>query len=391
MKYLLSIIGATACLATSAQNSNVVSAYNYMQDGNLEKAVEFIEPAITNETTAAKEKTWRYRGDIYRLIVNSDKPELHTKFPDALDKAVASYLKANELDTKGSYKQDNTRSLGGLQVMALNGGNDAFNAKQYDKAIEMYAHSERIAKAFGQVDSNAVYNSALAFESKGDLAGAIGRYKECIAIGYDKPDVYRYLSNLQKRNGDANAALATAQAGRKAHPADKEIMLDELALLMELGRDSEVEGSLDAAIAADPKNVTLVLVKAQLFDQKANPKEGATVSEADATKYSALAEAEYKKAIEIDPTNFDAPYNVGVLYNNRAAGEYEKCAKIKDDAAYAKCKKAADQIYLNAIPFFEKAHAIKADDKSTLQQLKKLYAITGNTDSFERMKKLLGE
>lgn len=391
MKQLLSIIGATAFLATQAQNSNVVSAYNYMQDGNLEKAVEFIEPAITNESTAAKEKTWRYRGDIYRLIVNSDKPELQAKFPDALDKAVVSYLKANEIDTKGSYKQDNVRALGGLQVMALNGGNDAFNNKEYDKAIALYGQSERIAKAFGQVDSNAVYNSALAYESKGDLAGAIGRYKECIAVGYDKPDVYRYLSNLQKRNGDANGALATTQAGRKAHPNDKEIMLDELALLMELGRDAEVEQSLDATIAADPNNVTLRLVKAQIYDQKANPKDGAAVPEADMLKYYGLAEAEYKKAIELDATNFDAPYNVGVLYNNRAAYEYEKCAKVKDDAAYAKCKKAADQIYLNAVPYFEKAHAIKADDKTTIQQLKKLYAITGNTEGFERMKKLLGE
>jgi tetratricopeptide (TPR) repeat protein len=108
-------------------------------------------------------------------------------------------------------------------------------------------------------------------------------------------------------------------------------------------------------------------------------------------KYYDLAEGAYKKALELDASNFDAAYNVGVLYNNRAAYEYEKCSKLKDDAAYAKCKKVADDIYTKAVPFFEKAHALKADDKPTMQQLKKLYAMTGNTAMFDEMKKLLGE
>ena len=68
MKNLLTIIGTTATLGLAAQNANVVSAYNYMKDGNLPKAVEYIEPAILDAKTSVVEKTWRYRGDIYRAI-----------------------------------------------------------------------------------------------------------------------------------------------------------------------------------------------------------------------------------------------------------------------------------------------------------------------------------
>lgn len=68
MKKTLSIALMTVACAAFAQNSNVVSAYNYLRDGDLAKAAEFIEPAISNEGTMMKEKTWRYRGDIYRLI-----------------------------------------------------------------------------------------------------------------------------------------------------------------------------------------------------------------------------------------------------------------------------------------------------------------------------------
>ena len=52
MKNLLTIIGATATMGLAAQNANVVSAYNYMKDGNLPKAVEYIEPAILDAKTS---------------------------------------------------------------------------------------------------------------------------------------------------------------------------------------------------------------------------------------------------------------------------------------------------------------------------------------------------
>ncbi|HNU58251.1 MAG TPA: hypothetical protein PKN30_16805, partial [Flavobacteriales bacterium] len=107
MKHALLTGALLVSVGLSAQNANVVSAYNYMQDGELAKAVEYIEPAILDAKTGANEKTWRYRGDIYRLIVMGEDAALKSQFPEAMDKAVESYLKANELDTKGSYKTEN--------------------------------------------------------------------------------------------------------------------------------------------------------------------------------------------------------------------------------------------------------------------------------------------
>ncbi|MEZ4740465.1 MAG: hypothetical protein R2818_14170, partial [Flavobacteriales bacterium] len=92
-----------------------------------------------------------------------------------------------------------------------------------------------------------------------------------------------------------------------------------------------------------------------------------------------------------DPAFFDSYFNIGVLYNNRAAFEYEKCNKIKSDTEYTKCKKVADDIYVKAVPFFEKAHQLKADDMQTVQQLMKLYAKTGDQAKYAEMKALLGD
>ena len=390
MKHLLILAALAVPFALQAQNKNVVNAFNYMGSNEYGQAVEYIEPAITNETTSGKEKTWRYRGMIYSQIAMGTDDALKQKYPKALDKAVESFIKANELDPKGSYKEENDQSLINLQITALNGGNDAFNNKNYDKAIEGYMQSERIAKAFGKVDSNAVFNSALAYEAKGDTAMAMTRYAECIKIGYDKPDVFRYLASMQKRTGDLDAAIATTKQGLAKYPDNKELMLDQVAFLLEANSMDEAETSVKAAIKTDPTNPVLYSVLGSLYDGKANPKEG-DVDEAEMIKWYDMAEQAYKKSIEVDPSFFDSYYNVGVLYNNRAAYEYEKCNKIKDDTKYNACKKTADEIYLKTIPYFEEAHKLKPEDTATMQQLKVLYAKSGDTGKYNAIKKELGE
>lgn len=373
-------------LGLSAQNSNVVSAYNYMQDGDLAKAVEFIEPATQDAKTGAAEKTWRYRGDIYRLIAMGEDAAVKSAFPDALDKAVESYLKANELDTKGSYKIENVKALGALQGLSLNTGNDAFTAKNYDAAIANYARSEKIAKAFGVADTNAIFNSALAYESKGDAANAIARYREAIAAGYNKAEVYRYIASLQRKGDDLNGAITTIGEGRTKFPDDKELILDEMSYLLAADRSAEAEESVKLGLSKDPNNAVLWSILASLYDKKASDaKEEATMVE-----WYTKAEEAYKKSIELDPKFFDSYFNIGVLYNNRAAFEYEKCNKIKSDTEYTKCKTVADDIYVKAIPYFEQAHDLKGDDVQTIQQLMKLYAKNGDQEKYAKMKGLLG-
>lgn len=385
MRTILSTALAFASLGLAAQNVNVVNAYNHLRSGELDKAAEYIEPATQDPKTGANEKTWRYRGDIYRQIVLGDNAALKQQFPDALDKAIESYLKANELDTKGSYKRENVQALGQLQVASLNGGNDAFTNKDYDRAIAMYAQSERIAKAFGQVDTNAVFNSALAYDTKGDAARAIARYREAIDLGYKKPEIYRYIANLHRKAGDEAAAIAITQEGRTAFPDDKELILDHMTLLLNAGRADEAEGVVREAQAKDPRNAALYSVEGGLYDKKATDAAEAG-DEAAMNSWYDKAEAAYAKSIEVDPAFFDAYFNIGVLYNNRAAYEYEKCNKLKSDKEYLACKTKADEVYLKARPYFDKAHELRPDDRQTIQQLMKLYAKLNNQDKYNELK-----
>jgi tetratricopeptide (TPR) repeat protein len=390
MKNLLTTALATSALGLFAQNANVVSAYNYMNDGKLDKAVEYIEPATSDAKTGASEKTWRYRGNIYRLIALGDDEALKAKYPNAIDLAVESYLRANELDVKGSYKVENVQALGALQGASLNAGNDAFGAKNYDEAIRRYAVAERIANAFGQADTNAIFNSALAYESKGDGANAIKRYQDALAAGYEKPEIYRYIASLQRKGDDLSGAINSVQLGRRRFPDNKDLILDEMSYLLAADRSEDAEASVALAIQTDPNNAVLYSVQGSLFDKKAGLATDAK-DEAGMNQWYDKAEAAYKTSIEKDPKYFDAYFNIGVLYNNRAAYEYEKCNAIKSDTEYSKCKTKADEIFLKAVPYFEQAHELDAQDRQTMQQLMKLYAKTNDQSKFASMKAKLGQ
>lgn len=384
---ILTITALAFSGALSAQNANVVNAFNYMKDGQLAKAVEYIEPATQDAKTGMNEKTWRYRGDIYRMIALGSDEALKAQFPDAIDKAAESYMKANELDAKGSYKRENGQALQALQGASLNAGNDAFGKKDYQLAIARYRTSERIAKSFGQADTNAIFNRALAYESAGDAANAVASYREAIAAGYHKPEVYRYIAGLQRKGDDLNGAIATTREGLARFPGNKELMLDEMTYLLQADRSAEAEASVTAALEKDPRNAVLWSVLGGLHDKKA----GDAKDDAARTAAYTKAEEAYLKAIEIDPKLFDAYFNVGVVYNNRAAAEYEKCNAIKDDAQYMKCKKVADDIYLKAVPYFEKAHELNDKDLQTIQQLIKLYGKTNDQAKYEAMKAKLAK
>lgn len=388
MKHISLTLAAMALAAAlSAQNANVVSAYNYMQDGKLEKAAEFIEPATQDAKTGASEKTWRYRGNIYRLIALGEDAELKAKFPDALQLAVESYLKAVELDTKGSYKTENVSYLGALQGASLNEGNDAYLAKDYAKAVARYEMSQRIAARFDQVDTNAIFNKALAYEGAGDAANAVRAYREAIAAGYNDGKVYVFITSLEEKQGNKDAAIAAATEGLQRFPANKDLRLQLTDLLIQANRSEEAEQSLQAAIAADGSNPNLWFGLGNLYDKMASEAK----DPAAAKERSSKAEDAYKQAIAADGRFFDAYYNIGVLYNNRAAAEIDRCNAIKSDTEYLKCKKIADDLILQALPYFEQAHEINPNDAVTIQQLVKLYPRTGNTPKYEEMKAKLAK
>ena len=94
IKPLFTLFMLAAGLQAWAQKE-VVSAYNANKEGDYAAAATYIEQAITNPKANVKNKTWRYRGDIY-LNISRDSA-MFAVYPNALSLAKESFMKAREL------------------------------------------------------------------------------------------------------------------------------------------------------------------------------------------------------------------------------------------------------------------------------------------------------
>jgi outer membrane protein assembly factor BamD (BamD/ComL family) len=119
-----------------AQKAKVVTAYNYYNYKEFDKAKAAIDEASVNEQSANMEKTWYYRGMIYLAIAGDAKFKAAT--PNALEEASKSYNKVLELNPKSEYKKDAEQALVSIKALVFNEGLDAYNAKDFNLALSRF-------------------------------------------------------------------------------------------------------------------------------------------------------------------------------------------------------------------------------------------------------------
>ena len=83
--------------------------------------------------------------------------------------------------------------------------------------------------------------------------------------------------------------------------------------------------------------------------------------------------ADFDAALAIDPTLADAMAGKGRVYYNQAVKLNEAAAMISDNKEYKKALEQMNEVFRQALPYFEKAHEMAPEDRSYVQILKGLY------------------
>jgi CO dehydrogenase/acetyl-CoA synthase beta subunit len=116
----------------------------------------------------------------------------------------------------------------------------------------------------------------------------------------------------------------------------------------------------------------------------ANPREGKAPTQKEFDDYFGKASAQYDLALQLNPNYFDALYNKGAMYFNRAVKMNDATNNIKDPKKYEAESKKVDAAFKESLPILEKAETIGTEDQETiqslLQTLQKLYMMTEQQD-----------
>jgi tetratricopeptide (TPR) repeat protein len=378
MKHFLMIIGCLFAFSVTGQKE-VVSAYNANKEGDYRAASTYIEQAILIEKSNTKDKTWRYRGDIY-LNISRD-TSLTMEYPNALRISMESYLKAKELDLKERYKEEIMFGLNQVQIGANGKGISYYNTTSFDLAATSFDLAAEVARTFKIVDTMAVYNAALCYEKANMTDMAIERYKDCADIEYQVPNVFLFISTLYRNSENDEAALKTLQEARVSYPREQSLIIEELNIYLTNKDFERAKANLELAAEQDPTNEILWFSLGSVFDNLGNYDE------------AILA---YKKAIDVKSDYFDANYNLGALYFNKAvlgineANEMWKPRMTKAEAAsQKKLEEDSKSMFVTARPYLESAFEVDPTDLETIRSLKDIYARTGEDDKFIQMNNLL--
>ena len=369
MKKLATIV--IFCLMVTgvySQNSAVNKALQYRDKGELMKAKEQIDLATVHEKTIEKPKTWFTKGEVYEAIAfDSSNQDMQD---EALVESVAAYKKAKSLDEGGNYDGLSTIKIDNMWGIMINNGAEAYNKENYEDALNYFDKSAMIKPE----DTTAYYYAGIAAQQGELYQQALDNYYKLIDLDYQSEDIYSSVVYLERTyNNDNDKALEVLEQAREHFPENETLMKEEINLLIITEQTDKAKSKLTEAIKAEPDNANLYYNLAYISEQ---------------TGDDAAAVANYEKAIEADPEYFDATFNLAVNFYNKAA-EILKKANDMDLRTYQKEGKAVEEEarveFNKALPYLEKAHEIKPDDRTVLETLQTVYVQVKMNDKAEEV------
>ncbi|MFT5858600.1 MAG: tetratricopeptide (TPR) repeat protein [Flavobacteriaceae bacterium] len=356
-----------------AQPSKVVTARLKLEDGNLNDAVMTIDQAIVHEKSKGDARAWELRGDIYGAFATSSDEKVDMTAIAIYNAIAESYLRVDEIkEGVGISNVKKSSSLYGN--MALNEGVKNFKIRDYESARSLFLTAITLSGINDFTDSLALYDVALASERLEDYATAAEYYRKCVEIGYRSETMYSFLALAYNKLGDVSSYEKTLREGVENYPNNSNLITAMLNVKLS---NSDFEGALNnlnKLVELDPTNKLLHFSQGTVLDN---------------LKRTDAAIVSYKNAIALDPSYFDAKYNLGALYFNQGVELNNAANEIDDKIGFEKARKEADLKFFEAKSYLEKAREIKPDDRNTLSSLKQLYARTGETEKYNEVKAAL--
>jgi tetratricopeptide (TPR) repeat protein len=280
---------------------------------------------------------------------------------DPLFKAKEAFIKVEELDTEGKLAEDLAVKLDALKLNFENEAVYSYTKNDYKRSVACFKEILAIneMEAMGNtIDTIIFYNAGRVEFELEDYEDAIEHFE--IAKKYNHPDpfLYKYLYDSYVITGDTVNAMQALKDGFKIFPENQTILIELINYYLTKNKSEEALEYLAIAKEDDPENISFYFAEGTLYDRMGLFEE---------------AKKSYEQCIMLDDQYFNAFYNLGVMYYNRAVLLYEKANEILDNVEYEKAKKLADDELYKAVPYMEQAHTIDPDDIETLRTLKTMY------------------
>ena len=388
MKRVLVTIGL--CLMTTVvfgQKKAVSDAERIAKDSkpDFNEARTLIKGAMENAETKDDAKTWYVAGLIEDTQFSTEnmkqilgqKPDEAVMY-EALGNILPYFKESDRLDQlpneKGKVKPKYTKNIKGTLnaniLYYLNGGAYFFDQRNYKRAHDFFEQYLEIAdlpfmkgeKAAAR-DSNFMivqFYAAIAAMQMDDPQQAIKDLNRAKGTDYRRFDVYQSLCYVYDQVLKDTVGLEkTLEEGMKLFPDSSYFLNNMINVYISTKRNEQAMQLLNTAISKSPNNPQLYFALGSLYEV--------------GLKDEAKAEEAYKKALDLDPENPSNIFSVGRLYFNQGVSLLDKANSLNDQNQYKAEKAKAEAMLRKALPFFEKAHKLKPEEREYMIGLRGIY------------------
>jgi tetratricopeptide (TPR) repeat protein len=410
----LSVLFLMCALSFSvfAQKTAVTSAWSYLKDGFLDDAKKSIDKAEAHADTKDWYKTYYFKGQIYQELGISEKPKYRSLCTDCLDISYEAYMKAIKLNFKSPEHRnlDLTTELGLMQFLTIlneaneknyedtealydiilnrfpalsnafiNQGVTKYQANDFEAAYTNFEKAVMIATLSFKADTQLYYFTSLAAMKAQKFEEAVQLNKLLIDMKFGADDdervsIYLNQAIAYRQIGDTANMLKTLEGGIKAYPnANYPLVIETFNYYVNQGENEKAFEYINMAIVKNPEDAQFYVIRGTLLEEM---------------KRKSEAQGDYKKALELNPENFDANYSMGAFYYNTAVDTLDWADKnipITQFQELDKYKIIANDYFSQALPFLEKAQSQQPTNLNVLSTLKTIYYRLMMMDKYNEM------
>ena len=255
-------------------------------------------------------------------------------------------------------------------------GEQHYKSRKFKDALKAFEHALHINQSpilSVQLDSNLIYNTALAaYESK-EWEKAI-TYLSKLNRGNYSTNVAHLLYTLYLKKNDTLMAETVLVESVKSYDDNKDLVLLLADLLYVMNEIERAVAVLDSACVRDSSNYIFPYTKGLVYQKS--------------EQYSKAISA-YEESILLAPDEAKIYLNIGTCYYNIGVEIDVNARTITNNTEFLEEKAKSAAAFDAAVTWLEKAYDLDSKNQKVIKMLYELYSVLGITDKVKDMENLI--
>ncbi len=344
--------------------------------------VKLVNPKTISELAVGLNATLDYEKKSGKKIYTDDINETISSYkPNMLNMAVSlgnanKYKEASQV--LYSIYQLDKKDVENLYYAA----SYAVNGKDYEAALDYYNQLKTLnysGEGITYVAKNLASGNEDSFKTKAERDNLVSLKTHSNPREEKTPsrrgEIYKNIALILVEEGKNDEAKTAISEARKLNPEDTSLITVEAELYFKIKDFDTYKKLINEALEKNPTDVDLIFKLANVSAQ--------TNNFLDAEKF-------YLKVIDIDPKYINAYISLAELKLNSDPAIVEEMNKLttsdKDNKRYEVLKKNRTELFKSALPYYEKALELDAQNEIVRSNLLSVYNFLEMTDKYKELK-----